>query len=320
MNRGAFSLALLLGATACQKASLATPTPSPILDLATDRAVRDIAETREILFGRGKRGHLLDGWSVDEHDPSGLSFVWATALEASVSFQVLAVEDLQFLLKLMAFPGAGPQTVTALVNGHEVSRFTAEPIFLEYRFVVPANVLHRGENRLTFRHGRLESRSDGGEARRFAAAYNSILIGPQCLPLRGFGLPLEPRVRRVRATKSSPAALVIIGPAVIRRRFDVPLDGVLRYRLSLLTPAQAPAIATLRIREGDSSRDVVETRLAPSLFDRKPSRDVEVDLTPWRGKSVELELEVEPEPCRTAVATVVLERGGIYAMEEGKAS
>ena len=180
----ALILALLSG-TSCRESSLATPTHAPIVDLTSGGDFREIAETRHIVFGAGDRRHLLDGWSVDEHDGSGLTFVWATELEANLTFQVLAVVTQQFLVKLSAFAGAVPQTITVLVNGHQVSSFSAEPTFLEYRFIVPASLLRRGENRLTFRHSRLESRADAGEPRRFAAAYDSILIGPECLPLRG---------------------------------------------------------------------------------------------------------------------------------------
>src|SRR5262249_25582085 len=158
-------------------------------------------ETRLIVFGAGDRRNLIDGWSFDEHDSAGLSFVWAASAEASVSFQVLAVVDQQFLVKLSAFAGAVPQTITVFVNGHEVSTFSAERPFLESGFVVPATFLRRGENRLTFRHSRLEGLADTGEPRHFAAAYNSILIGPECLSLRAWGLPPHPRVKRVRATR-----------------------------------------------------------------------------------------------------------------------
>jgi hypothetical protein len=306
----------LFAAASCQESSLATPTRAPIIDLTSGRDLREVAETRRIVFGVGDRRNLIDGWSVDERHSSGLTFVWATELEANIAFQVLAVVAQQFLVKLSAFAGAVPQTITVLVNGHEVSTFSAEAAFLEYRFVVPASLLRRGENRLTFRHSRLGSPAAGGESRRFAAAYNSILIGPECLPLRAWGLPSSPRVQRARATPSKPAALVITGPAIISRHLRIPLQGVLRYQVSLLTPAQAPAIATLRIGDGGASRDVVETRLAPSLFDRSPARDVEVDLTPWRGKSVDLELEVVPETCRSAVTTVAIERAGIYPTDD----
>jgi len=313
LKRCLLGFAALLAAGACQRSSLATPTRAPIIDLTANRQVVGIAETRRILFGGGDRSQLLDGWSVDERDPSlGLTFVWATALEASVSFQLLQVEDEQFLVKLSPFRMEPPQTITVLINGTQVSRFTAQPPFLEYRFVAPADLLHRGENRLTFRHSALAGRPDGLESRRFAAAYSSIYMGPQCLPLRGWGFPPPPRVRR--EADSSSGRLVVIGPAVVRRRLRVPPAGRLRYRLVLTDPEHATAISTLRIHEGSTTRDIVETRLSRSLFGAR-ARDVEVDLGRWSDKTIELELEIRPEACQAPVTSVVIERAGIFAGE-----
>ena len=184
-------------------------------------------------------------------------------------------------------------------------------MFLEYRFVVPADGLRRGENRLTFRHAVLTRHSDELEPRQFAAAYNSILIGPQCLPLRGWGQGLEPRVHHRKATRSQPPVLVVTGPAVVHRRLLVPAEGILRYRLSLASGEKEVVVSTLRIRDGESTREMAETRLSRSVFGA-PSVDVEVDLRPWSGRTVDLELEVYPVPCRSSVATVVVERAGVY--------
>jgi len=310
-QRVVVSLAALVTLAACQRASLATPPHAPLIDLTAKRQVVAVAETRRILFGTGDRSALLDGWSVDERDPNAdLTFVWATASEASLTFQVLQVEDEQFLVKLSAFPGAPAQTITVLVNGTEVSRFDAQPLFLEYRFVAPAAVLHRGANRLTFRHSALTPRADALESRRFAAAYSSIFIGPQCLPLRGWGAPPRPRVRR--EADSTSQRLVVTGPAAIWRRLRVPAGGVLRYRVALAASSKAPAISTLRIHEGADSRDVVEKRLSRSLFGTR-IREVEVDLSPWSGKLVELELEIRPDACRDPITTVVVDHAGIFA-------
>ncbi len=303
-------LGLVVGS--CRSPSAATPADKPLIDLTLSRAVSGFGETRRIEFGGGDRSYLLEGWSGDEHDHAlDVSFVWATALEASLGFQVLQVEEQQFLVKMRAFPTVAPQVVTVLVNGREVSRFTATPVFLEYRFVVPADALHRGENRLTFRHSLLSPHPEGIESRQFAAAYNSILIGPQCLSLRGWGLPPKPRVHREDGGRSKAAVLVVTGPAVVKRRLQVPPEGILRYRLSLPHGERSPAVSTLRIRDGESTREMSEIRLSRSLFGHR-SRDVEVDLSPWSGRTVELELEVDPLPCRSSVATVLIERAGIF--------
>jgi hypothetical protein len=105
--------------------------------------------------------------------------------------------------------------------------------------------------------------------------------------------------------------LALAGPALIRRRLLVPAESILRYRLSLAFGETEVAVSTLRIRDGESTREMAETRLSRSVFGA-PSVDVEVDLRPWSGRTVDLELEVYPVPCRSSVATVVVERAGVY--------
>jgi hypothetical protein len=306
---GLLAGALLLS-VACRNApSDKPPAPPPVVDLVAQEHVKVLPETRQLLFGAGDRRFLLDGWSIDERDPnSEETFVWATSSEASVSFVVLDVVDEQFLVTLSAYPTAEPQTITVFVNGNEVSRFTAPPVLLEYRFVVPARWLARGRNHLTFRHSALGAPSSAPEARRLAAAYHSILIGPQCLPLRGFGTPAQPRVRRPRGKP----ALVVTGPLSLDRGLRVPEDAILRYHMALLPPGREAAVAIVRIRDGETAHDVAETRQARRLFDREPSRDVEVDLRAWAGKDIDLELEFRPETCRAAVTHVVIENAGVY--------
>jgi hypothetical protein len=289
------------------------PSDKPIIDLTSRSQIDGFGETRGISFGNGDRSHLRDGWSMDEHDRAlDLDFVWATSLDANVSFKILQLEDQQVLVNLRAFSSVAPQVVTVLVNGSEVSHFTAAPIFLEYRFVIPAEVLRRGENQLTFHHSVLSPHPEGLEPRRFAAAYHSILMGPQCLSLRGFGAPPRPRIHRREGNRSQPATLLVTGPALVHKRLRVPPDSILRYRLLLPSSQDDGAISTLRIRDGESTREMAETRLSRPWFGER-LRDVEVDLSPWSGRTVDLELEVGPLPCRSSVATVIIERAGIFA-------
>jgi hypothetical protein len=309
------SMILLMGlfSASCRGSKgSAQPAAAPLIDLLAPRQVETRAETRRIVFGEGDRRHLLDGWSIDEHDPvRGLSFVWATALEASVSFEVIQVEDEQFLVTLSAFPTPAPQRIAVAVNDHEVFRFTAQTIFLEYRFVVRAGDLHRGTNRLTFRHSGLGKPGDAApESRSFAAAYHSILIGPQCLPLRGFGLPPPPAVKRLGGRIPSP--LVATGPAAIFRRLVVPTDSVLRLRLSLPARSSAAAVATLRLRERERVKEL-RMRLARPWLGGTRTRDMEVDLSAWAGKTIDLELEIGPEPCRASVATVTIQKAAVFS-------
>ncbi|MGH7897316.1 MAG: hypothetical protein ACREQQ_05140, partial [Candidatus Binatia bacterium] len=232
--KGTLLLASLAGllAAACRE-SPATLSRAPLIDFLAPSEIESMVETRLILFGTGDRGHLLDGWSFDEHNQDlGAHFVWATAPEASVELDVLEVEDKQVLVKLTSSLVRERQHITVLVNGHEVTQFDAGPIFLEYRFVIPAKWLKRGANRLTFRHSSLETPPHGPK-RQLAAAYTAMLLGPDCLPLRGFGRAPPPRVTRRAANGTEPEALVVIGPATLKRRTTVPSDAIFRARVSL---------------------------------------------------------------------------------------
>jgi len=305
-------LALLVVASCRQPPPAATPAEPPLIDLLGRRQAATTVETRYMSFGAGDRSHLVSGWSVDERDVGrDLSFVWAIEPEASVSFEVLQVEDAQVLVTMSAFPTDAPQRVTVLANGHEVTQFTVHPVFLEYRFVVPAAHLVRGKNIFTFRHSTLGKPANASpESRSLAVAYHSILMGPQCLPLRGFETPVLPAVERLAKKPSSP--LRVTGPATITRRFVVPSDAVLRLRLALPARARAAAAATLSLRD-DVGVKQLRTRLARTWFGGRRTRDLEVDLSAWAGKTIDLDLEVGPDPCRASVATITIEQAGVFA-------
>lgn len=301
-------LALLLVTGCRQSTGRTTPADAALIDLLVG-APTTLAETRQIVFGGGERSHLVEGWSIDEHDPQH-SFVWATATEASLSFDLINVAELQVLVSLSSFLTLSPQVVRVLVNDQEVAHFTAEPIFLEYRFVIPARVLRYGRNRLTFHHSALGKPPRAGpESRSLAAAYSWLLIGPNCAPLRGFGLPRQPGVERLQGR---PAGLRITGPVIVSRRVVVPSNARLKLRFALPKRAHGAAVSTLRIRDG-ADVDSVVTRLKRRWPFGPPVRDVDVDLSRWSGKTVEIEIEVAPEGCRSSVAAVELQRAAIVA-------
>jgi hypothetical protein len=306
-------LAGLLAASCRESSGLAKPSRAPVIDLLAPNRIESVAETRLILFGTGDRSHLLEGWSFDEHNRDlGVHFVWATAPEASLNLDVLEVEDKQVLVKLSSYLTPERQRISVLVNGHEVTHFGAGPIFLEYRFVVPAKWLRRGPNRLTFRHSTLGTPPHGPK-RRLAAAYTAMLLGPQCLPLRGFGRSPPPRIDRRAASETEPAALVVIGPAELRHRLEVPAGATFQARVALPQSAPDAARFIVSVAERGEEARVVETRLSPRWTGARAFRDVELDLSPWSGKAVELALEVRPDACRSSVTTVILERAGVFS-------
>ena len=72
------------------------------------------------------------------------------------------------------------------------------------------------------------------------------------------------------------------------------------------------AVSTVSIRGGEGVCYVEEVRLASELFNRSLSREVEVDLRPWSGQTVDLGLEFRPETCRNSTINLVVEDAGVY--------
>jgi hypothetical protein len=309
-----------LGFVCCGERATSAAEERTAVDLLRRRGVVERPETRKIVFGEGDRRRLLDGWSIDERSRSDeLSFVWAKALEASVSFRVLQVEDQQVLVKLRSFPTQPPQHVSVAVNGHEIAGIDPVPVFLEYRFVIPAEHLIRGENRMTFRHATLgEPPGEHVGSRRVAAAYAWILMGPQCLPLRGFGPPREPGIAWHARKDSGP--FLAVGPIELARSLEVPPNGFLRYELSLPPRAKSRTVTRVMVRDAQGTHGVQEATIAPRWFHRSARRWIEADLSPWSGKRVELTIEVAPEACRDAVAAAVIERAAVFVRSEPVAS
>lgn len=292
----------------------------PAIDLLGRQGIVERPETREIVFGAGDRRHLLEGWSIDERSRSEqLTFVWANALEASLSFEIVQIVDQQVLVKVRSLPTQPPQHVTVAVNGHEIAAIDPVPIFLEYRFVIPAENLVRGKNRMTFRHAALAvpPRERSG-SRLLAAAYSWIGMGPQCLPLRGFGPPGRPGIARPPRKRSGP--FVAVGPIELVRRLDVPRDAVLRYEISLPAGADARALTAVTVRDTQGTHDLGGAMLAPRWFGRGGRRSIEADLSHWSGQRVEVAIQIVPEICRTSVATAAVERAAIYARNDAGSS
>lgn len=307
-------LACLLGSCRGSGTSAATtPPPAPTVQLLGRGMLIPRTETRQIVFWTGKRVHLIDGWSVDEWSQEDqLSFVWATARDATLWFQTLQVADQQVLVKLRAYPTEPPQAITVLVNDREIARLAPQTIFLEYRFVIPAAALHVGKNRLTFRHAALGRPIEAApDARGLAAAYASLLMGPQCLPLRGFGPPIIPSVDIIGGRLTGP--LRVVGPAELRSTLTLPPGAVLRYDLALPPRAQAAALTRVHVLDADGPHDVTSATVSRGLFRRHARQTISADLGAWGGKRVDVVIEILPEPCRTATTTAILEQAGIFS-------
>jgi hypothetical protein len=309
--RSMMALLLLIAGAGCNE----SPGES---DLGGHRAVdvmrlghaRVELETRALFFGVGERAHLVRGWSIDEWDKGRRSFfVWATAPEAVVAFDVLRVEDKQMLVALRPFAGGGVQRITLSVNGSTIGEFAPRPDFWEYRFVVPAAALRRGRNELSFRHAVLGRGKTVLDQRRLGAAYSTILMAPACTTLRGRGVAPRPRVV-VRRGSQGRRPLLVIGPAEITRRLRVPPAASFHWEVALPGDTRDTARFTVELRSRGEWRELARVRLSPAFF-RAHRRSGTVDLGPWTGRRVELRLSVMPEPCASSVASLNVERAAV---------
>jgi arylsulfatase A-like enzyme len=135
----------------------------------------------------GAREHhdrLVSGWGEPETDlSSGDSFVWATATEASVELELLAVgaSVLEFRCWPFTFDGAPMQRVEVGVNGVPVGAEDLLPAAAVHSLTVPAGVLRYGPNVITFRFAYAESASDHGvdDDRTLAAAFDWIRVAEE---------------------------------------------------------------------------------------------------------------------------------------------
>ncbi|MGH7859639.1 MAG: hypothetical protein ACREQY_20120 [Candidatus Binatia bacterium] len=288
----AFSIGIAIVACRGGASDVGEPRFGTVVDLLARPPDKIDLETRQIRFGRGDRVHLVRGWSRDEWNPDlDVHYVWAQGRVAAVRFDVLEVRELQFLVELAPFPTSRRQRIGVFVNGHRVTRIDPDPGFLEYRFVVPADLLRRGKNTLVFRH-----REIGDDRRRLAAGYVSVLLGPNCLPLRPKGIPPEPT-----GVERTSQALSVRGPAELAYRLDVPA-GAPRLRLRV-EAGEEPARFLLGVDGGDSAREVAELRVSRPILGWSATRELSVDLSPWAGRTVVLRFAVYPEPCRSPFAT-----------------
>ena len=120
------------------------------------------AEALDLDFGSAEaRSRLGAGWSYDQRDPrSGEAYVWGTAPESEIAFELNWVRDLELSLTGRAHrPSAGsPARVELSVNDAPVGETALAAGLRTYRVAIPGDSLRGGRNRLNLRyHGGWET-------------------------------------------------------------------------------------------------------------------------------------------------------------------
>ena len=152
-----FFLVFLLGLLAGCGASKSAPLSREVVrDLVADL---DLAQLRRepglVDLGTPEaRTYLRQGWWLDENQ-GNQSFVWSDGPESDLAFFLATARDIPLTLSWVPFTerrAPAAQTVTLVLNGETVDRFTLAPPDKEARVVLPKGHLKAGGNRLTLRY------------------------------------------------------------------------------------------------------------------------------------------------------------------------
>jgi hypothetical protein len=145
--------------------------------LVSGRLLADSATDGRVDIGGGDTPFLEDGWHGAERDGS-LTFRWARR-EADLIVSLDRATDLRVTIQIRAFayPGAPPQSIALIVNGHPLPR---QPIGGEWQAIqlqTPRTIWRRGVNRVVL-HFDYEARpsetGQGGDGRQLAAAVDGL--------------------------------------------------------------------------------------------------------------------------------------------------
>jgi hypothetical protein len=148
------------------------------LDLLAELGPQQVTpETRFLDLGApAARAQLGSGWSIDETDRRGTTFVWAVSGRATLDFELIGRSAHERLLRLRA-RGVRPQGVGVEINGRLAGGFELTQRLREVSLPLPAAAFHNGTNRLALRF-EAPAGTVAGDARRLAAAVDYISLQP----------------------------------------------------------------------------------------------------------------------------------------------
>ena len=95
---------------------------------------------------------LVRGWSWNEVDPAGATFVWAVGPLSEVGVYLAWTRDLEVRMRCRSYryPGAPKQRLVVRWDGVETTAVEIGPTFGEHGFTVPAELATPGDHRLSF--------------------------------------------------------------------------------------------------------------------------------------------------------------------------
>lgn len=176
------------------------PTPVEVVDLVEEFRYAEVRRERPLidLGTPSAAAALVSGWSWNETDPRGATFVWAVGPRSEVGVFLAWARDLEVRMRCRAFryPGAPAQIVGIFWDDVEVASLELDAGFMEGGFVVPAERATPGGHRLALvpaYFGRPEGTEDAGQtprhSRKLSLACDWIALGggPMAGEARGEG-------------------------------------------------------------------------------------------------------------------------------------
>ena len=126
--------------------------PVEVLDLVGEFRYAETAGERPVidLGTSGAARSLVGGWSWNETDPAGNTFVWAVGPRSGIGVYLASARDLRVRMTCRAYryTGAPPQRLAVLWDDREVADLELTGRFAEHGFTVPAALATAGDHRL----------------------------------------------------------------------------------------------------------------------------------------------------------------------------
>lgn len=130
------------------------PAPVEVADLVAEFRYAEFAAERPVidLGTAGAAAALVGGWSWNETDPAGNTFVWAVGPRSEIGVYLASARlvEVRMTCRSYRYPGAPVQRLAVLWDGTEVADFELSGRFAEHSFWVPASLAAAGNHRVEF--------------------------------------------------------------------------------------------------------------------------------------------------------------------------
>ena len=128
------------------------PSPVEVVDLVSEFRYAEVERERpSIDLGTPSAApSLVGGWSWNEKDSAGNTFVWAVGPRSGIDVYLASARELEVRMTCRAYryPGAPPQRLAVLWDGSEVAALELTGRLAEHSFTVPAGMAVAGDHRV----------------------------------------------------------------------------------------------------------------------------------------------------------------------------